>query len=35
MIVALLAMVTGACASTTTTTQFLSDPRKIFLPDPP
>jgi predicted Zn-dependent protease len=31
----LLALVTGACASTTTTQQFLPDPRKIFLPDPP
>jgi predicted Zn-dependent protease len=31
----LLALVTGACASTSTTQQFLPDPRKIFLPDPP
>jgi predicted Zn-dependent protease len=35
LLAVLLAMLTGACASTTTTQQFLPDPRKIFLPDPP
>jgi predicted Zn-dependent protease len=35
LLAALLALLTGACASTSTTQQFLSDPRKIFLPDPP
>ena len=35
LLAALLALLTGACASTSTTQQFLPDPRKIFLPDPP